>query len=482
MQKEKTLVIGWLSFIIDGLITVLSLWLAFFSWWLLYRLAELGWFDLGKTFHHRFTAYPYPYLYLVIILFFPLLYKSYGLYDSVGFRQKREIAKIVAKSLALGLAIIIVFLFVAKMQTISRPLLVAFAGISFCLVNLKEAVISDYFRYARQLERNFRNVLIGGAGEVARKTIELIEQNPQWGYKIGGVVVPESFRDKAEVFGYEVLGAYPEISRILTANQFDQVFFAIGRRHLHEVEDAIYVCELQGIDAWLIADFFNAAIAKVRFEEFHNLPALVFSTTPEFNWALLLKWGFDRVGAAVLLILTSPLFIIAPIVIKLTSRGPAFFRQKRTGLRGKQFTMYKFRSMRSNAEQQRAELEMFNEMEGAAFKMSNDPRVTPFGRFIRRTSIDELPQLVNVLKGEMSLIGPRPLCLYDVDKFKEWQRRRQTMKPGITCLWQISGRSQIDFETWMKQDLQYIDNWSLALDLKILLKTIPLVLLCRGAK
>lgn len=475
LQKDKILVMGRLSFVIDGLITAVSLWLAFFSWWLLYQV-----FDVGKEFHHRFSTYAY--LYLAIIPSFPLLYKRYGLYDSVGFMQKKKIAFIVAKSLAVGLAVIIVFFFVAKIQTVSRPLLVAFAGISFCLVNLKEAVISDYFNYARRLERNFRNVLIGGAGEVARKTIELIKQNPQWGYKICGVVVPESFRGKNEILGYKVLGAYAEISQILTADQYDQVIFAVGKRHLHEVEDAIYACELQGIDAWLIADFFKAAIAKVKLEEFHNLPAMVFSSTPEFSWSLMLKSLSDRVGAAVLLVITSPLFIIVPIIIKLTSRGPAFFRQRRAGLRGKEFTMYKFRSMRSNAEQQRAELELFNELEGAAFKMTKDPRVTPFGRFIRRTSIDELPQLINILKGEMSLVGPRPLCLCDIDQFKEWQRRRQTMKPGVTCLWQISGRSKIDFETWMKLDLRYIDNWSLALDLKVLLKTIPLVLLCRGSK
>ncbi len=475
MQKDKMIVVGWLSFLVDALITGLSLWLAFFAWWLLYQL-----FDLGKDFHHRFATYAN--LYLVIIPFFPLLYKRYGLYDSVGFKQQKKAASIIGRSIAVGLATIIVFLFVAKIQTVSRPLLVAFAGISFCLVNLKEVVISEYFRRARRLERDFRNVLIGGVGEVARETIELIEQNPRWGYKICGVVVPESFADKMEVFGHKVLGTYAEISQILTANQYDQVVFAVGRRHLHEVQDAIYSCELQGIDAWLIADFFKAAIAKARLDEFCNLPALVFSTTPQFSWSLMLKAVFDRAAAGILLIVTSPLFVIVPLVTKLTSRGPAFFKQRRAGLRGRQFNMYKFRSMRSDAEQRRAELEIFNELEGAAFKMTNDPRITPFGRLIRRTSIDELPQLVNVIKGDMSLVGPRPLCLYDVDKFKEWQRRRQTMKPGITCLWQIRGRSEIDFETWMKLDLQYIDNWSLALDLKVLLKTIPLVLLCRGAR
>jgi exopolysaccharide biosynthesis polyprenyl glycosylphosphotransferase len=469
------LVLGRLSLMIDGTITALSLWLAFFAWWLLYQL-----FPLGKEFHGKFTTYAI--LYLVIIPFFPLLYKRYGLYDSIGFKHPKQIALILAKSLIVGLAVLTIFFFVAKIQTVSRPLLLAFAGISFCLVFLKEAVIFEYFNYARRLERNFKKVLIGGVGEVAQKAIKSIEEHPQWGYKIAGVVVPDSFKDRTEVNGHNVLGTYGQMSRILTAEPYDQVIFAVGKRHLHEIEDPVHACELQGIDAWLIADFFQRAITRVKFEQFHNLPVLAFSSTPEFSWSLLFKSVFDRAGAFILLLISSPLFITVPVIIKLTSRGPILFRQKRAGLRGRLFTMFKFRSMHSNAEQMRAELEIFNEMDGAAFKMSRDPRITRFGRFLRRTSIDELPQLINVLKGEMSLVGPRPLCQCDLDKFKEWQRRRQAVKPGLTCLWQISGRNQIDFETWMTLDLDYIDNWSLALDSKILLKTIPRVLFCRGAK
>ena len=475
MQRDKMLVLGRLSLIVDGLITALSLWLAFFSWWLLYQV-----FPLGKEFHGKFTTHAY--LYLVIIPFFPLLYKRYGLYRSIGFKRPGEIAVILAKGLVVGLAVLTIFFFVAKIQTVSRPLLLAFAGISFSLVFLKEAVILEYFRYARRLERNFRKVLIGGVGEVARKAIRLIEEHPHWGYKICGIVVPDSFKDQCDVSGYKVVGSYCEMSRILAAEGCDQVIFAVGKRHLHEVEDPVQACEFQGIDVWLIADFFQRAITKVKFEEFHNLPVLAFSSSPEFSWSLLCKSVFDRAGAFILLVLTSPLFLLVPVIIKLTSRGPVFFKQRRPGLRGKLFTMYKFRSMRSNAEQMRAELDLFNEMDGAAFKMTHDPRVTWFGKLLRRTSIDELPQLVNVLKGEMSLVGPRPLCLCDVDRFKEWQRRRQAVKPGLTCLWQVSGRNNVDFESWMKLDLDYIDNWSLALDSMILLKTIPRVLLCRGAK
>ena len=211
---------------------------------------------------------------------------------------------------------------------------------------------------------------------------------------------------------------------------------------------------------------------------------LVFRTTPDVSWALRFKTLIDRVGALVGLVLLSWGFVIAIVGIKLTSPGPIIFRQKRAGKNGQPFTMYKFRSMHTDAEMRQAELVAFNQMEGPVFKIENDPRVTPFGRFLRRTSIDEFPQLLNVLKGDMSLIGPRPLPIYEVEKFANTaQRRRLSMKPGLTCLWQISGRSAIkNFDEWVKLDLRYIDQWSLWLDAEIILKTFPVVFLGSGAR
>jgi exopolysaccharide biosynthesis polyprenyl glycosylphosphotransferase len=251
---------------------------------------------------------------------------------------------------------------------------------------------------------------------------------------------------------------------------------------LSEVETAILACEIEGVEAWLVADFIRTSISRPAIDELMGKPMIVFRSAPEVSWALLLKGIFDRVGAAALLVLLSPLMLAAAAVIKLSSRGPVLFRQERCGLRGRVFTMNKFRSMVSDAEQRRAELMAFNEMDGPVFKIAKDPRVTGIGRFLRRTSLDELPQLVNVLKGEMSLVGPRPLPVNEVRQFKDaWQRRRLSMKPGLTCLWQIAGRNTIGFEEWMRLDLQYIDSWSLWLDLKILLKTIPVVLMGKGA-
>jgi exopolysaccharide biosynthesis polyprenyl glycosylphosphotransferase len=190
----------------------------------------------------------------------------------------------------------------------------------------------------------------------------------------------------------------------------------------------------------------------------------------------------DVVLVSILGLITSPLMLITATLIKVSSPGPVFFRQERCGLNGRPFIMYKFRSMVNDAEQRRFELEALNEMDGPVFKSSRDPRITALGKFIRRFSIDELPQLFNVLRGDMSLVGPRPPLPEEVARYQRWQRRRLSMKPGITCLWQISGRNEVSFDDWMKLDLSYIDNWSLLLDLKILLKTVPVVLLGRGAK
>ena len=215
-----------------------------------------------------------------------------------------------------------------------------------------------------------------------------------------------------------------------------------------------------------------------------NRPMLVCRTTPDLSWALMMKDLIDRTGAVFGLLLLSPVFVIVAIGIKFTSPGPVVFRQPRGGKNGRPFTMYKFRSMHTDAAMRQAELATYNQMSGPVFKVENDPRVTRFGRFLRKTSIDEFPQLLNVLRGQMSLVGTRPLPVYEVEKFESTaQRRRLSMKPGLTCLWQIQGRNRItSFEDWVKLDLEYIDHWSLWLDAEILLKTVPVVLFGWGAK
>jgi exopolysaccharide biosynthesis polyprenyl glycosylphosphotransferase len=263
-----------------------------------------------------------------------------------------------------------------------------------------------------------------------------------------------------------------------------RVIFAGGHSHLNRLQEAIAACEVEGIEAWLLADFIKTSIARPDFDAIGDRPMLVFRTTPEISWALLVKAAIDRVGAFLILIPASFVMLGAALAIKLTSPGPVIFRQVRAGKHGKPFTMYKFRTMGTDAEMRQSELMVFNQMSGPVFKIERDPRVTPLGRYLRKWSIDELPQLINVLQGHMSLVGPRPLPIYEVEKFENTaQRRRLSVKPGLTCLWQVSGRNQVtDFHEWVRLDLKYIDNWSIWLDIKILIMTIPAVLLGFGAK
>ena len=275
-----------------------------------------------------------------------------------------------------------------------------------------------------------------------------------------------------------------DLIEALHEHSVSRVIFAGGQSHMNRLQEAIAACEIEGVEAWVVADFIRTSIARPDFDVFGDRPVLVFRTTPDLSWALLVKAFIDRVGAAVGLVLASWLFAVIAIGIKLTSPGPVIFRQKRSGKNGKPFMMFKFRSMRTDAEMQHAELLAFNQMEGPVFKIEDDPRITKFGRYLRKTSLDELPQLINVLKGEMSLVGPRPLPIYEVEKFASpSQRRRLSMKPGLTCLWQVSGRNQIkNFNEWVTLDLRYIDQWSLWLDFLILVRTIPVVLFGFGAR
>ncbi len=269
----------------------------------------------------------------------------------------------------------------------------------------------------------------------------------------------------------------------LHAHSISRVIFAAQHVHFSKIEEAVQACETEGVEAWIAADFFQTAIARPTFDVLGGRLMLVFHSTPQASWELLFKGIVDRVGALLLLLLSLPLWLVAVIGIRLGSRGPVFFKQERAGHYGRPFVMWKFRTMHTDAEAKRAELEARNEMDGPVFKIADDPRVFAFGRWLRRTSIDELPQLINVLRGEMSLVGPRPLPVYEIERIeKHAQRRRLSVKPGLTCLWQVTGRNGIkNFEEWVALDLKYIDNWSFWLDLKILAQTLPAVLRGSGA-
>jgi exopolysaccharide biosynthesis polyprenyl glycosylphosphotransferase len=261
----------------------------------------------------------------------------------------------------------------------------------------------------------------------------------------------------------------------------DEVLFAVGRDELERMEDLLLRCEEEGVRTRVQLQIFPHLSSQVFLEHLGPVPLLTFSTTPENELHLLVKRVVDFLAAALLLVLLLPVLVLLAVLVRMTSPGSAFYRQTRCGLGGRRFTLYKFRSMVAGADAQRAALEAQNQADGPVFKMWNDPRVTALGRWMRKFSLDELPQLWNILKGEMSFVGPRPPLPEEVEKYERWQRRRLRMRPGLTCLWALEGRSQLTFARWMKLDLDYIDHWSLWLDLKIFLKTIPRVLAGRGA-
>jgi len=278
-----------------------------------------------------------------------------------------------------------------------------------------------------------------------------------------------------------------ELFELLKKEAVERVIFAAKETGFDKVARAVEACELQGVEAWISASFIRTQIARPVFDAVGDKPMLVLRSTPELSWELMLKDVIDRVGASLIILVTLPLWVFAALGIRLKSPGaPVFFSQMRAGRYGRPFRMWKFRTMVANAEQllEQIKQEHGNQMEGPVFKLENDPRIFPFGALLRKLSIDELPQLLNVVKGDMSLVGPRPLPLYEVEAFCEIShRRRLSVKPGITCEWQASGRNKIQsFEEWVRMDLRYIDNWSLWLDFKILLRTIPAVLFGHGAK
>jgi len=278
------------------------------------------------------------------------------------------------------------------------------------------------------------------------------------------------------------LGGIDDLEEILRAFPVDGVVFCTPHDWMVDIQPLLSVCEEMGVTIKIMADFFELPASQMVLEDIDGVPILRYQTTPARLVELMLKRLMDICVSGLLLFLMAPLFMAVAILIKVTMPGPVFFSQKRVGLNGRRFRMWKFRSMVVDAEARKAALAKANEMAGPVFKISNDPRITQLGKLLRRTSIDELPQLWNVLVGDMSLVGPRPPLPKEVNQYERWQLRRLSMRPGLTCIWQVSGRNEVSFHEWMEMDLRYIDTWSFVNDLTILARTVPVVITGRGAR
>ncbi len=406
-----------------------------------------------------------------------------GAYQSFRTKKLLEIVSDLLRGLALAFLAFGTVVFILKFFYLSRTFTaIVFIMIFIMLAGSRFALITT-LSFFRKRGYNYREVLIVGTGKRAQSFLSLVKKHPEWGFRIAGLIDSHPELIGKEVQGHKIIGTLEAIPDVLESTVIDDVIFLVPRSWLGKMEQAVLYCESLGKRVSIAVDLFDMKFAKVKQNDIYHFPFLTFETTSDKLTQLLLKRLLDLSLAAMGLLVLMPILIPVAILIKITSAGPIFFKQKRVTLNGRVFNLYKFRTMVTDAEAQLEKLRQHNEMGGPAFKMQNDPRITAIGKWLRKFSIDEFPQFFNVLKGDMSLIGPRPPIPSEVNQYEPWHRRRLSMLPGISGLWQVSGRNKIsDFDSWMKLDLTYIDTWSLWLDLKIFFKTIPVVVFGVGAK
>jgi len=423
-------------------------------------------------------------IFALFIFVWHLIFSLLGLYESRRLSSCRSEIVGVIKASSLAALVILISTVIFRIVLVTRLFVVVFWVVSMCTIVVSRLILRATLALVRKHGRNLRHVVIVGSGSRAVEFARWLVARPELGYRITGFA--DQNWDGMDAFqrsGYALACDLGAFAQFLRTNVVDEVVLALPFRSMHDQASRIAtMCEEQGITVRVLTHIFDLKIAHSSVEELEDDPLITHSKGWAEGWPIYIKRILDFTISSILMALFLPLFVVAAILVKLTSPGPVLFAQKRLGLNKRHFNVYKFRTMVADAEKRLHEVEHLNQVSGPVFKVWNDPRITPIGRFLRKTSIDELPQLFNVLRGDMSLVGPRPLPVRDYEGFsKDWQRRRLSVKPGITCLWQVRGRSSIPFEKWMELDLQYIDKWSLWLDFEILLRTIPAVIRGSGA-
>jgi exopolysaccharide biosynthesis polyprenyl glycosylphosphotransferase len=421
-------------------------------------------------------------LILAMIPLWFLLLRFLGAYDSPRMMSRRDYLWAIIRAVAVGLAVIFSGLFLFRVHHLSWGVIVLFALLDVAALFGVRLWMIRYFHRSIERMENVRRVLIVGTGPRATQLAEALLQRSEWGIHIIGHLDPDPDRVGTRVFGSPVIGTVDDITAVLRDHVIDQVLIATPRDLISAVVKVAKACEEEGIKHCLMADLFDVKVARIGLTRFGPIPLLVFEPVFQDELRLLVKRMIDLAAILCMLPLLLPVIGLIAIAIKLDSAGPVLFCQDRVGYLKRRFKVLKFRTMVDGADKLLSQLEHLNEAAGPIFKIKNDPRITRVGRFLRRSSLDELPQIFNVIAGDMSLVGPRPMSLRDVQLFDQGlQRKRFSVKPGLTCLWQVSGRSLLPFSKWLELDLHYIDNWSLALDFRILARTIPVVLKGTGA-
>ena len=386
---------------------------------------------------------------LISVLTWSFMLHMSGIYRSMRTRTIPELILLILKAACYTGIVFGSIMFFLKMKLVSRSFITIFMAVSVIVLMLEKVAVVSVMRWARKQGHNQRRLLIVGTGERAIRFIIKVMNHPQWGIDVVGLINDEPGRPAMGYKGVEVIGELKDITAILHDHPADEVVFVLPRSRLSYIEKAVYACEIEGVKVTIAVDLFECKIARSRITELDGMPLLTFETTIAKEWQLFIKRWFDIIVSGSAMVVLSPIFLITAIMVKVTSPGPIFFKQKRIGLSGRRFILYKFRTMQKDADKKRFKMEKENEADGLVFKIKSDPRITSIGKFLRKSSIDEFPQFFNVFMGHMSIVGPRPLAAYEVSKFEPWQRRRQSMRPGLTCIWQISGRSNVAFERWM---------------------------------
>jgi exopolysaccharide biosynthesis polyprenyl glycosylphosphotransferase len=406
-----------------------------------------------------------------------------GIYRRVELRSPGQIIADETKLVLAGMVLIIAGLYLFHAD-VSRSLVATFGVLDAALMVTGRLTLFYAKGSLRRVFGRYHYILIVGTGADALELAELVEGAEPLGLRLVGFVHPSDPGTSPPLGSLRrsyPLMALEEVPTILHNHIVDEVLVAVDKQDMDRLEPLIVHCEREGVRTRIHLNFLQATSSKVTLEHLSHVPLLTLSTIPHDEMQLLAKRFVDVILSALLLLLLWPFMLVIAVLIELSSKGPVLYQQTRCGLGGRRFVVYKFRSMVAGAEQMRPEIEHLNEADGPVFKIADDPRVTKVGKWLRRSSMDELPQLWNILKGDMSFVGPRPPVPEEVEKYESWQRRRLRMRPGMTCLWALEGRSQLSFDRWMQLDLSYIDRWSLWLDAKIFLQTIPHVLFGRGA-
>lgn len=462
--------------IADAGTTIFSCVAAYHIWRLLRRLAPK--LPLGEDIGIHFSFYL---LMAAAAVIWVVLFAWYGAYAYQRFTSFFQEIKLIAKTVFSGSLLLLGLVFLLRPGYLPRTLVLLFGLVSFVFLVIEKFLLFEGAKIIRARGKDRKTVLVVGEAAQTEQFVETIRNHPSSGLDIVGILCDDRQVVGKTLAGKNVRGTFEDIAPILHDLPVDEVIITVMLGHLGEIRNVLEVCEREGVQVRIISDFLGKTAKRIRADVVYDLPVISISYIPDQNIPLLIKRFIDITVSLLLLIALSPLFLLIAAAVKISSPGPVFYQWNVVGFNKKPFRSWKFRTMVVNADAEKEKLMHLNEMQGPVFKIKNDPRVTSIGRFLRKYSLDELPQLWSVLKGDMSLIGPRPAGPNELERYESWQRRKLSFKPGLSCLWQINGRNAIsNFDDWVRLDLLYIDNWSLWLDMKIFFKTIQVVFTGKG--